>query len=169
MPQDPAATGRAIQAIMAQAGAWVTQYKNDLSARGLGFSPDDLAAIAAASVAHPDPPPAADPAAQAAEMEQVRKAALTAEYPETVFAPDDPRLAPVGMPLVAYAVAAKAVGWANADDALVQRVVAALGHTREDYDAAGAHWTPVLRSDMAVATLYGQLFGGVGELPVRPA
>lgn len=169
MPQDPAATGRAIQAIMAQAGAWVAQYRSDLSARGLGFSPDDLAAIAAAAGAHPNPPPAADPAAAAAEMEQVRQAALTAEYPETGFAPDDPRLAPVGMPLVAYAVAAKAVGWANEDDALVQRVVTALGHTRQDYDAAGAHWTPVLRSDMAVATLYGQLFASVGELPAKPA
>jgi hypothetical protein len=169
MAQDPAAMGRAIQAIMAQAGAWVTQYKSDLAARGLGFSPDDLAAIGTAAVAHPDPPQAADPAAQAAEMEQVRQAALTAEYPETGFAPDDPRLAPVGMPLVAYAVAAKAVGWANEDDALVQRVVTALGHTRQDYDTASAHWTPVLRSDMAVATLYGQLFGGVGELPAKPA
>ena len=28
MPQDPAAMGRAIQAIMAQAGAWVAQYKS---------------------------------------------------------------------------------------------------------------------------------------------
>lgn len=161
--------GRAIQAIMAQAGAWVAQYRSELSARGLGFSADDLAAIAAAAAAHPVPPPAADPAAAAAEMEQVRQAALTAEYPETGFAPDDPRLAPVGMPLVAYAVAAKAIGWANEDDALVQRVVTALGHTRQDYDAAGAHWTPLLKSDMAVATLYGQLFGSVGELPAKPA
>jgi len=169
MPQDPAAMGRAIQAIMAQAGAWVAQYKSDLTARGLGFSPDDLAAIAAAATAHPDPPAAADPAAQAAEMEQVRQAALTAEYPETGFAPEDPRLTAVGMPLVAYAVAAKAVGWANEDDALVQRVVTALGHTRDDYDKAGDHWTPMLRTDMAVATLYGQLFGNVGELPLRPA
>ena len=61
MPQDPAAMGRAIQAIMAQAGAWVTQYKSDLTARGLGFTPDDLAAIAASATAHPKPPPAARP------------------------------------------------------------------------------------------------------------
>lgn len=160
--------GRAIQAIMAQAGAWVTQYKTDLAARGLGFSPDDLAAIAAAAVAHPNPPAAADPAAEAAEMEQVKQAALTAEYPEGGFAPDDPRLTAVGMPLVAYAVAAKAVGWANEDDALIDRVAAALGYARTDYDAAGAHWTPMLKTDMAVATLYGQLFANVGELPVRP-
>jgi hypothetical protein len=169
MPQDPAAMGRAIQAIMGQAGAWVSQYKTELAARGLGFSPDDLAAVAASATAHPDPPAAADPAAQAAEMEQVRQAALTAEYPETGFAPDDPRLTAVGMPLVSYAVAAKAVGWANGDDALVQRVVSALGHTREDYDRAGAHWTPMLKTDMAVATLYGQLFANVGDLPARPS
>ena len=169
MPQDPAAMGRAIQAIMAQAGAWVTQYKTDLAARGLGFSPDDLAAIAAAAVAHPNPPVVADPAAQAVEMEQVRQAAMTAEYPETGFAPEDPRLTPVGMPLVTYAVAAKAVGWANEDDALIQRVVTALGHSRQDYDTAGDHWTPMLKTDMAVATLYGQLFANVGDLPAKPA
>ena len=169
MPQDPMAMSRAMQAIMAQAGAWVTQYKSDLAARGLGFSPDDLAAIAACATAHPNPPPVADAAGQAAEMEQVRQAALDTVYPETGFPPDDPRLTPVGMPLVTYAVTAKAVGWANEDDALIERVVKALGHTRQDYDTAGAHWTPILKMDMAVATLYGQLFANVGELPVRPA
>ena len=97
------------------------------------------------------------------------QAALETVYPETGFAPQDPRLTPVGMPLVAFAVAAKAVGWANEDDALVGRVVTALGHTREDYDKAGDHWTPMLKTDMAVATLYGQLFANVGDLPVRPA
>ena len=169
MPQDPMAMGRAIQAIMAQAGAWVAQYKSDLTAHGLGFSPDDLAAIAASATAHPLPPPAADPAAQAAEAEQVRQAAMNAVYPETGFAPDDPRLTPVGMPLVAYAVAAKAIGWANEDTALVERVVKALGHTHDDYVTAGEHWTPMLKTDMAVATLYGQLFANVGDLPVKPA
>jgi hypothetical protein len=168
MPQDPAAMGRAIQAIMAQAGAWIAQYKSDLTSRGLGFTADDLAAVTASATAHPLPPQSADPAGDAAEMEQVRQAALETVYPETGFAPDDPRLTPVGMPLVAYAVAAKAVGWANEDNALIDRVVKALGHTREDYDRAGGHWTPMLKSDMAVATLYGQLFANVGELPVRP-
>ena len=160
--------GRAIQAIMAQAAAWVTQYKSDLAGRGLGFSPDDMAAITASATAHPLPPASTDPAADAAEAEQVRQAALTAVYPEAGFAPDDPRLTPVGMPLVAYAVAAKAIGWANEDTALAQRVCAALGHTHDDYVAAGAHWTPILKSDMAVATLYGQLFANVGELPLKP-
>jgi len=170
MPQDPAAMGRAVQAIMAQAGAWVAQYKSDLTARGLGFTADDLAAVTASATAHPLPPGGATAsAADVAAMEQVRQAALETVYPETGFAPDDPRLTPVGMPLVAYAVAARAVGWANEDDALIERVVTALGHTRQDYDAAGAHWTPVLKTDMAIATLYGQLFANVGELPVRPA
>jgi len=169
MPQDPMAMSRAIQAIMAQAGAWVTQYKADLTARGLGFTPDDLAAIAASATAHPNPPVAADAAGEAAEMEQVRQAALDTVYPETGFAPDDPRLIPVGMPLVTYAVAAKAIGWANEDTALIDRVLKALGHTHDDYTKAGEHWTPILRSDMAVATLYGQLFANVGELPLKPA
>jgi len=73
------------------------------------------------------------------------------------------------MPLVTYAVAAKAIGWANEDTALINRAVAALGHTHDDYVKAGEHWTPLLKTDMAVATLYGQLFANVGDLPVRPA
>jgi hypothetical protein len=170
MPQDPAAMGRAIQAIMAQAGAWIAHYKSDLTSRGLGFTPEDLAAVTASATAHPLPPGGATASeADVAEMEQVRQAALETVYPETGFAPEDPRLTPVGMPLVAFAVAAKAVGWANEDDALIDRVVKALGHTREDYDKAGDHWTPMLKTDMAVATLYGQLFSNVGDLPVKSA
>ena len=165
MPQDPMVMARAVQAIMAQAGAWVTQYKSDLAARGLGFDADDLAAIAAAAQAHPNPPSSDDPTGDAAEMQRVQQAALAAEYPEGGFQPEDPRLAPVGMPLVAYAVAARAIGWASSDDALVERVVTALGHTRADYDRAGDHWTPVLKQDMAVATLYGQLFNAAADLP----
>ena len=161
--------GRAIQSIMAQAGAWVTQYKADLVAAGLGFTPDDLAAIAASATAHPLPPGGATATPEAmAEMEQVQKAALETVYPENGFAPEDPRLTPVGMPLVAYAVAAKAIGWANEDGALVDRVLRALGYTHDDYVKAGEHWTPMLRSDMAVATLYGQLFANAGDLPVKP-
>jgi hypothetical protein len=170
MPMDPMAMARAVQAIMAQAGAWVTQYKSDLAARGLGFTPEDLAVITASAAAHPlppggDQPPSAD---DLAEAQRVQKAALEAVYPENGFAPDDPRLAPVGMPLVAYAVAARAIGWAGEDTALVERVLTALGQTREDYDKAMDHWTPMLRQDMAVATLYGQLFAQSGDLPHRP-
>jgi hypothetical protein len=164
------AMGRAIQAIMAQAGAWVAQYKTDLAARGLGFSPDDMTAIAASATAHPLPPGGATPSeADAAEMQRVQKMAMEAEYPEGGFAPEDPRLVPVGMPLVAYAVAAKAIGWANEDTALIDRVLKALGHTRADYDTAGNHWTPMLKTDMAVATLYGQLFAQSAALPVKPS
>jgi hypothetical protein len=36
----------------------------------------------------------------------------------------------------------------------MERVVKALGHTREGHDDSGDHWTPVLKTDMAVATLY---------------
>jgi len=159
---------RAVQSIMAQAGAWVTQYKSDLAGRGLGFDADDLAAIAAAATAHPLPPASTDPTGDAAEVQRVQQMAMQAEYPEGGFQPTDPRLTAAGMPLVAYAVAARAIGWAGDDDALVERVLKALGHTREDYTEAGDHWTPLLKQDMAVATLYGQLFAQSAELPRRP-
>jgi hypothetical protein len=170
MPMDPMAMARAVQAIMAQAGAWVAQYKSDLAARGLGFSDEDLTAISASATAHPLPPGGDQPpsATDLAEAQRVQQAALAAVYPDNGFAPDDPRLTPVGMPLVAYAVAARAIGWASEDAALVQRVLTALGHTRADYDAAVAHWTPMLTQDMAVATLYGQLFAQSGDLPHKP-
>jgi hypothetical protein len=164
------AVGRAMQAIMAQAAAWVAQYKTDLTSRGLGFTPDDLAAVTASAAAHPLPPGAATPSqADQAEMQHVQQMAMETVYPETGFASDDPRLAPVGMPLVTYAVAAKAIGWASDDTALVDRVVTALGHGHDDYVQAGEHWTPLLKTDMAVAMLYGQLFSNVGDLPVKPA
>ena len=110
---------RAMQAIMAQAGAWLTSYKSDLTARGLGFSPDDLAAIAASATAHPLPAghttARADGEPSSEDMQRVQKMAIETVYPEHGFPPDDPRLAPVGMPLVAWAVAARAIGWANED------------------------------------------------------
>jgi hypothetical protein len=164
------AMGRAMQAIMAQAAAWVAQYKAELAGRGLGFTPDDLAAITASATAHPLPPGGAAPSeADQAEMQHVQQMAMETVYPEAGFASDDPRLVPVGMPLVAYAVAAKAIGWANDDTALVERVVTALGYAHDDYVKAGEHWTPLLKTDMAVAMLYGQLFSNAGDLPVKPA
>jgi hypothetical protein len=164
------AMARAMQAIMAQAAAWVARYKSDLTARGLGFTPDDRAAIAASATAHPLPPGGATPSqADVAEMQHVQEMAMETVYPETGFASDDPRLVPSGMPLVAYAVAARAIGWANDDTALVDRVVTALGHSHDDYIQAGEHWTTLLKTDMAVAMLYGQLFANVGGLPVKPA
>jgi hypothetical protein len=148
----------------------VTQYKSDLAARGLGFTAEDLTAVKAAAAAHLVPPGGTTPSeADVAAMRHVQQLALAAVYPENGFAHDDPRLVPVGMPLVTFAVAARAIGWAGEDTALVDRVVTALGHTRDDYVRAGEHWTPLMRTDMAVATLYGQLFANVGELPLRPA
>jgi len=163
---------RAMQAIMAQAAAWVTQYKTDLAASGLGFTPDDLAAITASAAAHPLPAghaTAQPTASELADMQRVQKMALETVYPETGFAPDDPRLVAVGMPLVTYAVAARAIGWAGLDDPIVERVLTALGHTRADYDQAMTHWTELLKTDMAVATLYGQLFNNATEFPLKPA
>lgn len=160
--------GRAIQAIMAQAPQLMATYKAGLAARGLGFTPDDLAAVAASAAAVPNPPASDDPAADAAAMQRAQEMAMAAVYPVTGFDPADARLAPVGMSLEAYAVAAKAVGWANGDDALIERVCTALGVTRADYDQAGAHWTEVLKTDMPVATLYGQLFVAATDLPAKP-
>jgi hypothetical protein len=148
----------------------VAQYKSELAARGLGFTRDDLAAITASATAHPLPPGGATPSqADVAEMQHVQQLAMDTVYPEAGFAGDDPRLVPNGMPLVAYAVAARAIGWANDDTALVDRVVAALGYSHDDYVHAGEHWTALLKTDMAVAMLYGQLFANAGDLPVRPA
>jgi hypothetical protein len=163
------AMGRAMQAIMAQAAAWMAQYKSELAARSLGFTPDDMAAITASATAHPWPPGGAMPSqADLAEMQHAQQLAMDTVYPETGFASDDPRLVPNGMPRVAYAVAARAIGWANDDTALVDRVVKALGHSHDDYVRAGEHWTALVRTDMAVAMFYGQLFAHVGDLPVRP-
>lgn len=162
---------RAMQAIMAQAAAWMSAYERDLAGRGLGFTADDVTAIAASATAHPLPPGHASGSPTAGDIEAARRVqAQVAEtvFPEAGFAPDDPRLVPHGMALVAWAVAARAIGWATEDRALVDRVLAALGHTRAEYDTATAHWTPMLTSDMAVATLYGQLFANAGSLPLRP-
>ena len=170
MAQDPMALARAMQAIMSQAAAWVTAYKADLAAQGLGFTPDDLTLISASATDHPLPPGHATGTPTAADIEaahRVQTQVAETVFPEAGFAPDDPRLTPAGMPLVAWAVAARAIGWATEDRALVDRVLAALGHTRADYDTATAHWTPMLTSDMAVATLYGQLFANAADLPLR--
>ena len=162
---------RAMQAIMAQAAAWVAAYKSDLAARGLGLTPADLDAVGAAAAAHPLPPGyvagQAPRAEDVAAAQRVQAQVAQTVFPETGFAPDDPRLVPQGMPLVTWAVAAKAIGWATEDAGLVERVVTALGHVRADYDTATAHWTPMLTTDMAVATLYGQLYANAADLPVK--
>ena len=64
-------------------------------------------------------------------------------------------------------MAAKAIGWAGEDRALVERVTAALGLSPADWDTAQHGWTQRCTDDMVVATMYGQLFTNVGELPRR--
>lgn len=166
------AMSRALMAIRGQADAWIQSYKSHLTTNGFGFTDDDLALIAAERDAHPVPEgtvPGAEPSAelQASAMGVARQA-LAAEYPEQGFAGDDPRLAPIeGIALVAYAVAANAMGWST-DPTLKQRVLQALGHTVGQWDAAVPQWTQRITDDITVAYLYGQLFSQVGELPRRP-
>jgi hypothetical protein len=171
MTQDPMAMSRSMMAIMAQAPTMLASYRAELAARGLGFGTDDLAAISAGAEAHPFPvghmPGAPPTAADTEAVQRVQAQVAATVWPEAGVPPDDPRLSPHGMPLVAYAVAARAIGWGGEDRALVERVVVALGHTLAEYDEASAWWSAQLTSDMVIATLYGQLFAQVGELPAR--
>jgi hypothetical protein len=161
------AMGRAIQALMAQAPQWLATYKAELAARGLGFSADDITAIEASATAHPLPPGGATPSAE--DMEAIQRTqAKVAEtvFPESGLDPAHPSVAPInGISLAAYAVAARAIGWANEDRALVERVTTALGFSAGDWDAAQQGWTQRCTDDMVVATMYGQLFANAGELP----
>ncbi|GAB3247518.1 hypothetical protein GCM10027448_10310 [Nocardioides dilutus] len=164
------AMARAMQAIMAQAPQWVASYKTELAGRGLGFSADDIAAIEASATAHPLPAGGTTPSAE--DMEAIQRTqAKVAEtvFPETGLDPNHPSVAPInGISLAAYAVAAKAIGWANEDRALVERVTTALGFGAADWEAAQQGWTQRCTDDMVVATMYGQLFTNVGELPRKP-
>ena len=79
---------------------------------------------------------------------------------------DDPKLAPVaGLSFPAYATAAAAIGWATDDAALVARVTAALGVSPADWEAAIEGWTERIKDDVVIATMYGQLFAQVKDLP----
>jgi hypothetical protein len=71
-----------------------------------------------------------------------------------------------GLSFPAYAVAARAIGWAE-DVALTARVMTALGHAPETWQAAIDGWTERITDDVVVATMYGQLFSQVGDLPLR--
>jgi len=160
---------QALLALREQAVAWLATYKLELSARGLGFTADDLAVIEAAAAAHP-PPPATLTWRQKWQVAKVSAQATFASFPAGGIAPDDPRLAPIGgLSFPAYAVAANALGWASEDPELVARVLPALGHTVAEWEAAMAGWTERITDDVVVATMYGQLFSQVGELPRRPA
>jgi hypothetical protein len=95
-------------------------------------------------------------------------AAVFRRYPPNGLDEDDPRLAPVaGLSFAAYATAASALGWASEDPALVARTMTALGHTPEDWKAAMDGWTARIEDDVVIATMYGQLFSQVGDLPLR--
>ena len=84
-------------------------------ARGLGFTPEDVAAVEARTQARPD----ADARSRArwtflAGVWVAIKATVQS-YPGRLRE-DDPRLAPVaGFSFPAYAVAAAAIGWATDD------------------------------------------------------
>lgn len=163
---------RGLMAVRAQAEAWIQGYKAHLATYGLGFPPDLLARIAAEAAEHPVPEgtvPGAEPSAavKASAMEVAAKA-MAATYPEEGFAADDPRLAtpPGGVALVAYAVAARAIGWST-DRAFIEAVVGALGHTPAEWDASVAEWTRRVTDDVVIAYLYGQLFSQVGDFPRR--
>ena len=167
MPQDPMAMGRAMQAIMAQAPQWLAAYKAELAAKGLGFSAEDIAAIDASAVAHPLPPSGGN-----SEADQAAIARATAQVAETIFpeagsTPTTPARPINGVSIPAYAVAAKAIGWASEDQALITRVTAALGISAADWDAASKGWTQRLTDDMVVATMYGQLFNAAADLPKK--
>jgi hypothetical protein len=170
--QNPFAMQRGLMAVRAQAEAWIQGYKAHLATYGLGFPADVLALIAAEAAEHPVPEGMVAggeaTAEQKASAMEVAAKALAAEYPEDGFAADDPRLATPagGIALVAYAVAARAIGWST-DRPFIEQVVGALGHTGAEWDASVDEWTRRITGDIVLAYLYGQLFSQVGELPRR--
>jgi hypothetical protein len=167
--QNPLAKQRALMAVREQAARWLAAYREDLSRRGLGFTAEDVAAIEAAATAHP-PPTAPLGWRQRLQVAKVAITATLASFPADGLREDDPRLAPVsGMSFPAYAVAARAIGWGSADPDLVARVLPALGFTVADWEPAMRGWTARIEDDVVLATMYGQLFSQVGELPLRSA
>jgi hypothetical protein len=164
--QNPRAKQRALMVLREQAAGWVEAYKADVVASGLGFTPADLAAVKASAVAHPVPSRKPGLLTKLSMFRVGFQAGLKS-YPADGLPDDDPRLTPVaGLSFPAYAVAAVAIGWAD-DAALNARVMAALGHPPEAWLAAVDGWTERLTHDVVLATMYGQLFSQVGELPVR--
>ncbi len=166
--QNPLAKQRALLAMRDQAARWVTAYKADLVARGLGFTAEDMAAVEASAAALPLPSQKPGFGTKLSMVWVGLKAALQS-YPLEGLREGDPGLAPVaGLSFPAYAVAARAIGWAE-DPALTARVMAALGLPAESWQAAMDGWTERITDDVVVATMYGQLFSQVGDLPVKPA
>ena len=169
---DPQEMFRGVMALHHQAYRMKKAFEQDLSARGLGFSSEDTAAIEASHSA-PMPPgydaSAAPTAEQQAEIEAVREAALTVEYPPHGIDESDPRLASIdGIDLPMLAAAAQAIGWST-DPALKERVCRALGIDQKSYDAASDEWGRRFRGDVVLATLYGQLFAAFSGAPEQPS
>ncbi len=168
MLQGPLGKQKALLALRAQAARWLETYRADVLARGLGFTADDVTALQTARAAHPGPTADAVSLRLRLRMLVVGLAAVFRSYPPEGLAEDDPRLTPVGgMSFAAYATAAAALGWASEDPTLVGRVTAALGHTPDDWSAAMSGWTERIEDDVVIATMYGQLFAQVGDLPLR--
>jgi len=162
--QNPLAKQRALLALRAQAAQWLAEYHAALVARGLGFTPEDVAAVEASRRARAVPTEKPGPLTFVSAVWVGLKATLKS-YPGALRE-DDPKLAPVaGLSVPAYASAAAAIGWAIDDAALVARVTAALGVSPADWEAAIEGWTERIKDDVVIATMYGQLFAQVKDLP----
>jgi hypothetical protein len=164
---------RGVEALRAQAAAWLEDYREHLTARGLGFTDDDLRVIAESHAANPHPDgmdPATGPdLGQKVGMFRALVKTLFTRFPANGIPVDDRRIAPVhDIPLVTYAVAARAMGWST-DEALTARVLTALGADPANWKPACDGWTERLLDDMQVATFYGQLYAQAEPLPRRPA
>lgn len=152
----------AMMAFQRQAAEQIQACNAALAQRGLGFSADDRAAIAASAAAHPHPP-GYDPNAQAspevlAAAQDAAARATEAEYPKDGFADNDPRVQPVeGVSIAHYAIAGRAIGWST-DAAFIERVTAALGMDVAQWGRVSAVWIQRIRDDIALAAFYGQLF-----------
>jgi len=164
--QNPLAKQRALLALREQAARWLAAYDAELVARGLGFTPEDVTAIEASHKSRPVPAEKPGPMTYLS-MVWVGLKATFQSYPGELDA-HDPKLAPVaGLSFPAYATAAAAIGWATDDPALVARVTAAIGVTPADWEAAIEGWTERITGDVVIATMYGQLFAQVGDLPMK--
>ena len=158
---------RGVHALRSQAYEWLQDYREHLAARGLGFTEDDLRVINASHIAHPVPIEEVGFKEKAGAWRAFGKTIFT-RFPPSGIPTDDPRLAPrCGIPLVTYAVAARAVRW-DTDEVLATRVITALGADPANWKPAMDAWTEILLDDMQVATLYGQLYAQADPLPKRP-
>lgn len=152
------AIASAMMAFQRQAVEWVASTRSALAAAGLGFGPDDLAAIAASAAARPTPATEAS-ASDIADALEAGARAMAADYPPDGFPPDDPRLALIdGVSLAQYAMASQAIGWAPDDADLVARVCRALGLDAATWASASEGWNRRIQGDVVLAAFYGQLF-----------